>query len=84
MFQLDGRAVTRPSDRPIRPTRGDGGAPLPVSPAGGSYLRQLRDLLAHLAMHLIVVQLLLDVRELCRSPVDSGARPGGLSSLAGA
>lgn len=52
--------------------------------AGGSYLGELRDLLAHLAVHLVVVQLLLDVRELCRSPVNGGARPGGLCSLTGA
>lgn len=48
------------------------------------YLGELSDLLAHLAVHLIVVQLLLNVREVCRSPVYGGARPGALCSLTGA
>ena len=70
--------VRRPSDPPISLTH-PAAARLPPGAHGGSYLGELRDLLAHLAVHLVVVQLLLDVGELCRSPVDGGARPGGLS-----
>lgn len=64
-----------------------GGAPLR---AGRSYLGELGDLLAHLAVHLVIIELLLDVGQLCRSPVHGGARrgggggSGGLCSLTGA
>lgn len=76
--------MRQPSDHPISLT-----ALLParLSPLGVTcrfYLGELSDLLAHLAVHLVVVQLLFDVRELCRSPVNGGARPGGLCSLTGA
>lgn len=51
--------------------------------AGSSYLGELGDLLAHLAVHLVIVELLLDVGQLCRSPVHSGARRGGGGSSSG-
>lgn len=72
-------AVTAAAARPRRRRRASPGV------TGRSpYLGELSDLLAHLAVHLVVVQLLLDVRELCRSPVNGGARPEGLCSLTGA
>lgn len=84
------QTAEQPSNHPIKPdTSADSPVRRRASPpvaklTGGSYLGELRDLLAHLAVHLVVVQLLLDVRELCRSPVNGRARPGGLCSLTGA
>lgn len=82
----EGVILNQPSVHAVSPTDGHRAARLSLSHAvsRGSYLGELSDLLAHLAVHLVVIELLLDGGQLCRSPVHGGALPGGLCSLTGA